>query len=108
MTDFNTSDESVPRFDNGGIADQQAREALLDRVHGDTLMPSPEEVLASAEEAVRTTFAFIQETLVVLRQERDDINESIAELVEAESVWRPIIHRLDRARTTEAPAEEDA
>lgn len=51
--------------------------------------------LASGELVVRNTYAQIEGELKVLREEKELIQARINDLVEAEQLWRPLIHRLD-------------
>lgn len=100
MTDFNESSGSGGA--GGGVTvvryPDDERAALAARVRGEEPLPSPEEALAAAEQVAIDTLALIRDTLAVLRQERDDVNASIRELVDAESLWQPIVSRIERHR----------
>lgn len=63
--------------------------------HEDEDVVGVADYLASGELVVRNTYAQIEGELKALREEKDRIQDRINELVEAEQLWRPLIHRLD-------------
>jgi len=57
--------------------------------------PDSGDFLAEGAEAARATYRQITHDLAELRAEKERIQERINELVEAEQLWAPIVHRLD-------------
>ena len=55
----------------------------------------PGDYVAEGAEAARATYRQITRDLADLRAEKERIQERINDLVEAEQLWAPIVHRLD-------------
>lgn len=67
--------------------------------------------IAASKQMVRDTYDLIVLALERRRQERDELEENIAALVEAEALWKPIVNRVEngparRPRRAEATEPE--
>ena len=81
------------------------RERLAERVRvaTDGVNPSIASLLTDGNDFVRTTYGFILTALNDHRSQRDELDETIRELVEAEALWQPIVNRVNNGRPQRRP-----
>lgn len=79
------------------------RERLAAEVRGEA--PEPAELIESGKQVVIDTFDVIQTSLAAKRAERELIDAEIAELVEAEQLWKPLYRRVTEGIVRRAPRE---
>jgi hypothetical protein len=94
--DFDQTTEPATAADHyANPADAVGTIAADDPILDPAPQHGPLDFVHAGEVHARETFDRIVGELQDLRNQRDDLNDRINELVEAEALWTPIINRLD-------------